>query len=186
MRRQSEISNAPSHEEFMWEVSQPWKALRYSNFKSIGLTSFKKAAAENELTLYHELQEDEYFRANPHLLEFKKKKYIDPDILAARRAGKSVFTHDLIQDKDYNTFGCKYLILHNHSLIRLFLVYKRFDWDHPMIQNAIRMGSRGRSNNIGPGCYAKAQPRSRDNKGMFTRTKEKFDAGKIPGPGHYL
>lgn len=47
VRRTAENSNAPSHEEFMWEVSQPWKALRATNFKSIGLTSFKKAVDEN-------------------------------------------------------------------------------------------------------------------------------------------
>mmetsp|Transcript_10327 Transcript_10327/g.13975 ORF Transcript_10327/g.13975 Transcript_10327/m.13975 type:complete len:128 (+) Transcript_10327:590-973(+) len=62
VRRKAENSNAPTHEEFMWEVSQPWKALRSSNFKSIGLNSFKKAWQDNGLTLYHELQEDEYFR----------------------------------------------------------------------------------------------------------------------------
>ena len=86
--------------------------MRCSNFKSIGLNSFKKAQAENELTLYHELQEDEYFRENPHLLEFKKKNYIDPDILAARRAGKELHTNELIQDSNYYTFGRKYTFKH--------------------------------------------------------------------------
>jgi len=62
---------------------------------------------ENPLTLYHELQEDVYFRENPHLLEFKKPNYIDPDILAARRAGKGVFTNKLIKDKHGYEFGCK-------------------------------------------------------------------------------
>jgi len=50
-------------------------------------------------------------------LEFKKKNYIDPDILAARRAGKELHTNELIQDKSYYTFG----------------LYKRFDWENPMI-----------------------------------------------------
>ena len=108
VRRRAEYSQAPTHEEFMNEVSDPWKALRYGKFKSIGLSSFKKAQDENHLTLYHELQEDEYFRKNPDLINFKKKNYVDPDVLAARRAGKTVHTHDLIQDRDYNTFGRKY------------------------------------------------------------------------------
>ena len=30
VRRQAEQSQAPTHEEFMWEISEPWKALRYS------------------------------------------------------------------------------------------------------------------------------------------------------------
>ena len=55
-----------------------------------------------------------------------------------------------------------------------------------MIQTQIRMGSRGRNNNLGPGSYTKTQARSKDNKGMFLRTQRKFDPGKVPGPGHYL
>ena len=83
--------------------------MRNSNFKSIGLNSFKKAQAENELTLYHELQEDEYFRNNPHLLEFKKRNYIDPDLLAKLRAGKTLYTDKPIElsDKNGPQFGCK-------------------------------------------------------------------------------
>ena len=81
--------------------------MRYANFKSIGLNSFKKAQEQNKLVLYHELQEDVYFRENPHLLEFKKPNYIDPDILAAMRAGKSVPINKLIKDKDGFEFGCK-------------------------------------------------------------------------------
>ena len=65
VRRTASSSTAPTHEQFMWEVSETWKSLLYSNFKSIGLNSFKKAQAENKLTLYHELQDDEYFRDNP-------------------------------------------------------------------------------------------------------------------------
>ena len=82
--------------------------MRFANFKSIGLNSFKKAQAENELTLYHELQDDVYFRENPHLLEFKKKNYIDPDILAVLKAGKTVTAIKLIKDKQGFEFGCKY------------------------------------------------------------------------------
>ena len=108
VRRTAELSTAPTHEEFMWEVSETWKAMRYSKFKSIGLNSFKKAQEENKLTMYHELQEDEYFRENPQLTEFKKKKYIDPDILAARCAGKTIITNKLIKDKTGFEFGCKY------------------------------------------------------------------------------
>ena len=96
VRRTADDSEALTHEEFMWEVSLPWRTFRYSNFKPIGMSSFDKAKIANKLTLYHELQEDEYFRENPQLLEFKKKNYIDPDILAARRAGKTIFTHPLI------------------------------------------------------------------------------------------
>ena len=81
--------------------------MRDSNFRSIGLNSFKKAQAENELTLYHELQEDEYFRKNPHLLKFKKPNYIDPDILALLHAGKTLYTHKLIKDKAGYEFGRK-------------------------------------------------------------------------------
>ena len=81
----------------------------YSKFKSIGLNSFKKAEAQNKLVLYHELQEDEWFRQNPHLLEFKRQNYIDPDILAARRAGKTVYTNKLIKDANGFEFGRKLL-----------------------------------------------------------------------------
>ena len=81
----------------------------HSNFKSIGLNSFKKAEAQNKLVLYHELQEDEWFRQNPHLLEFKRQNYIDPDILAARRAGKTVYTNKLIKDANGFEFGRKLL-----------------------------------------------------------------------------
>jgi len=36
VKRNAENSTAPNHEEFMWEVSMPWKSLRYAQFKSIG------------------------------------------------------------------------------------------------------------------------------------------------------
>ena len=62
VRRVADVSTAPNHEEFMNEVSQEWKAMRSAKFKSIGLNSFKKAQEDNPLVLYHELQEDEYFR----------------------------------------------------------------------------------------------------------------------------
>ena len=107
VKRCADESTAPTHEEFMWEVSETWKSMRYSNFKSIGLNSFKKAQEQNKLVLYHELQEDVYFRENPHLLEFKKPNYIDPDILAVLRAGKSVPINKLIKDSDGFEFGCK-------------------------------------------------------------------------------
>ena len=48
-----------------------------------------------------------YFRENPTLLQFKKPNYIDPDILAVRRAGKSVPINKLIKDSDGFEFGCK-------------------------------------------------------------------------------
>ena len=55
VKRQADASTAPTHEEFMWEVSETWKSMRYANFKSIGLNSFKKAQEQNKLVLYHEL-----------------------------------------------------------------------------------------------------------------------------------
>lgn len=74
------------------------------------MNSFKKAQEDYPLTLYHEMQEDIYFRENPHLLEFKKKNYIDPEILAARMAGKTIYTNKLIKDKSGFEFGCKFIL----------------------------------------------------------------------------
>lgn len=47
VKRQADTSTAPTHNEFMWEVSETWKSLRYANFKSIGLDSFKRAQEQN-------------------------------------------------------------------------------------------------------------------------------------------
>ena len=81
--------------------------MRYAMFESIGKNSFQKVLGENKLTLYHELQEDVFFRENPHLLQFKKKKYVDPDILRAKMAPKTIFTNSLIKDSNGFEFGCK-------------------------------------------------------------------------------
>ena len=53
------------------------------------------------------LKEDVMFRKNPDLLEFKKKNYVDPDLLAAERAPKKIPLNKKTSDKNGYTYGRK-------------------------------------------------------------------------------
>ena len=54
------------------------------------------------------LREDIMFRKNPDMLEFKKKNYVDPDLLAAERAPKKVPLNVKTTDRHGFTYGCKF------------------------------------------------------------------------------
>ena len=51
------------------------------------------------------------FRKNPDLLEFKKKNYVDPDLLAAERAPKKIPLNKKTSDKNGYTYGRKLQLL---------------------------------------------------------------------------
>ena len=93
--------------------------MRNAKIKSIGLVSFKKAAEENKLTLYHELQEDEYFRQNPQLIEFKKKGYRE-GADALQRGPKTVPINELIKDSNGFEFGRKFCLFSKSSLANIW------------------------------------------------------------------
>ena len=92
--------------------------MKEAKHNNIGITSFNRARFESELILSHMLREDIIFRKNPDLLEFKKKCYVDPDLLAAERAPKKVPINKKTTDKNGFTYGCTYFI---YSFIRLTL-----------------------------------------------------------------
>ena len=84
-----------------------WKGFREARDTSLGINSFNKARFEKALELTHLLKEDVIFRKNPDLLEFKKKNYVDPDLLAAERAPKKIPLNKKTSDKNGYTYGRK-------------------------------------------------------------------------------
>ena len=164
MKRLAEESDAPNHDEFMQQLNNSWRALRQSRldakFKKpvsdfSGKSSFKKATEDTSIVFEHEL-DDDYARNGGEKSARAKRAAAQQE----QEISKVVHTHDLIQDRHYNTFGCKCSGLLLLTILSL-LVYKRFEWDHPMLQQVIRMGGRAtyNRNSMGPGSYSNPKVR---------------------------